>query len=193
MRASDIPLVLWDYCAKRRARMNNLTERNLLQLQGQNTTMGTLGEEGDISNLCNFQWFEWFYFRDQGESFTVQKESLRRVLGTAKNCGNEMSQWILSQTHKLFHDAPFTNCWNRGLPAASTALFSGILRGAPSSSSYGVSSTSSVLKGFTGRDIESPSFTHMFSINNKRCAIQLNCSTTLPTPYKDQRAQQQFS
>ena len=74
MQESDSPLVLWDYCAERRARINNLTARNLFQLQGKNTTMATLGEEGDISNLCNFQWFEWCYFRDQGGSFPMQKK-----------------------------------------------------------------------------------------------------------------------
>ena len=66
MQESDSPLILCDYCTKRRAIINNLTARNLFQLKGQNPTMATLGEEGDISNLCNFQWFESCYFRDQG-------------------------------------------------------------------------------------------------------------------------------
>ena len=57
MRESDIPLVLWYYCAERRAQINNLTAKNLFQIQGQNPRMETLGEEGDISNICNFQWF----------------------------------------------------------------------------------------------------------------------------------------
>ena len=43
MQESDSPLVIGDYCAKRRAIINNLTARNLFQLQGQNTTMETLG------------------------------------------------------------------------------------------------------------------------------------------------------
>ena len=72
MRESDSPLVLWDYCAEIRARNNNLTATKLFQLQGQNPTMATLGEEGDILNLC--------YFRDQGESFPMQKEALGKVL-----------------------------------------------------------------------------------------------------------------
>ena len=54
MQESDSPLILWDYCAERRARVNNLTARNFFQLQEQNPTMSTLGEEGDTSNICNF-------------------------------------------------------------------------------------------------------------------------------------------
>ena len=102
MRESDILLILWDYCAERRSRINKLTARNLFQLQGQNPTMATLGEEGYILNLCNFQWFEWCYFMDQGESFPMQKEALGKVLGPAKNCGNEMAQWILNSNSQIF-------------------------------------------------------------------------------------------
>ena len=57
MRYSDSPMVLWDYCAERRVRINNLTARKLFQLQGQNPYMVTMGEEGDISNICMFKWF----------------------------------------------------------------------------------------------------------------------------------------
>ena len=41
-------MVLWDYCAERRARINNLAARKLFNLQGQNPYMATLGDEGDI-------------------------------------------------------------------------------------------------------------------------------------------------
>ena len=58
MQKSDILLIIWDYCAERRARIKNLTTRNLFQLQGQKPTMATIGEEGYISNIFNFQWFE---------------------------------------------------------------------------------------------------------------------------------------
>ena len=78
IRKSNSPLVLWDYCAKRRAIINNLTARNLFELQGHNPTMVTLGEEGDISNLCYFQWFEWCYFRDQWGVVSDAKRSPRK-------------------------------------------------------------------------------------------------------------------
>ena len=68
--------------------------------------MAALGEEGDISNICNFQWFEWCDFMDQGELFPMQKEALGKVLGPAKNCGNEMAQWILKSNSKIFPRRP---------------------------------------------------------------------------------------
>ena len=78
MQESYSPLILCDYCAKRGARINILTARNLFQLKVQNPTMATLGKEVDISNICNFQWFERCYFRDQGESFSMQKRRPRK-------------------------------------------------------------------------------------------------------------------
>ena len=36
MKESNCPLALWDYCVKRRARINNLTARNLFSLHGSN-------------------------------------------------------------------------------------------------------------------------------------------------------------
>ena len=101
MRDSDSPLVFWDYCAERRARINNLTARNIFQNDGQNPTMSTLGDQGDISNLCCFQWFEWVYMREQKEPFPGQKEVLGRILGPAKNSGNEMTQWVLKSNGNI--------------------------------------------------------------------------------------------
>lgn len=101
LRESNSPLVLWDFCAERRARIHNLTARDLFQLQGQNPHSATLGEEGDISNLCQFDWYDWCYFRDKSESFPFQSQTLGRVLGPAKNAGNEMNQWILKSNGKI--------------------------------------------------------------------------------------------
>ena len=101
LRESHAPLVLWDYCAERRARIHNLTAWDLFQLQGQNPHSATLGDEGNISNLCQFNWYQWCYFRDKSASFPFQTQSLGRVLGPAKNAGNEMSQWILKDNGKV--------------------------------------------------------------------------------------------
>jgi hypothetical protein len=101
MRESNCPLVLWDYCAERRARIHNLTPKKLFQLQDQNPHTATTGEEGDISNLCVFGWYEWCYYREQGSQFPYPKEQLGRVLGPAKNSGNEMAQWVLKSNGKI--------------------------------------------------------------------------------------------
>ena len=95
MRTANSPLVLWDYCAERKARIHNLTARGLFQLEGQNPYTATFGEEGDISNVCTFGWYEWCYFRNHSSKFPFPQEEVGRVLGPAKNAGNEMAQWVL--------------------------------------------------------------------------------------------------
>ena len=103
MRDSHSPLVLWDYCAERRAAIFSLTSRDLFQLQGSNPYTATFGEQGDISNLCQFAWYDWAYYYDESSvsKFPFPKAALCRVLGPAKNEGNEMAQWILKQNGKV--------------------------------------------------------------------------------------------
>ncbi|GAF79741.1 unnamed protein product, partial [marine sediment metagenome] len=43
MKDSNCPLVFWDYCAERRARVNNLTAKKLFQLEGQNAHYSVTG------------------------------------------------------------------------------------------------------------------------------------------------------
>ena len=95
MKESDCPLAFWDYCVERRARINNLTAKDLFKLHGSNAYTALTGEEGDISNLCQYKWYDWCYFRDQTKKFPYNREILGRVLGPAKGEGNEMAQWIL--------------------------------------------------------------------------------------------------
>ena len=95
MKDSDCPLAFWDYCVERRARINNMTAKDLFQLHGSNAHTALTGDEGDISNLCNYKWYDWCYFRDHKNKFPFNREVLGRVLGPAKGEGNEMAQWIL--------------------------------------------------------------------------------------------------
>ena len=95
MKSSNCPLAFWDYCVERRARVNNLTARDMFSLHGSNPHTSLTGDEGDISNLCRFDWYEWCYYREQGNAFPYHKEILGRVLGPASGEGNEMAQWIL--------------------------------------------------------------------------------------------------
>jgi hypothetical protein len=99
MRTSDSPLIFWDYCAERRALVNNLTAKRLPQLQGiSNAHTLTTGDVADISNSCIHEFFGWCIYRNQGEDFPYQKKLLGRVLGPAKHVANEMAQYIV--THK---------------------------------------------------------------------------------------------
>ena len=95
LKSSNCPIAFWDYCMERRARINNLTARNLFQLHGTNAYTALTGDEGDISNLCRYDWYEWCYYREQTAKFPFNKEVLGRVLGPARGEGNAMAQWIL--------------------------------------------------------------------------------------------------
>lgn len=99
LRVSNCPMVLWDYCIERRARIHNVAPRDLFQLNGNNPITATLGEQGDISNICTFAWYDWCYYReDRNVSFPHQKEKLGRVLGPMKNEGNKMCQAVLTSS-----------------------------------------------------------------------------------------------
>ena len=89
--------------------MNNLTARNLFQLEGQNPNLDTFDEECDISNICEFKWVEWCYFRQQKEDFPLPKAVLGRVLGPSKNAGNEMAQWVLQLNGQI---VPRRSLWH---------------------------------------------------------------------------------
>ena len=76
MKESDSPLVFWDYCVERHARINNLTAKDLFQLHGTNAHTATLHEEADISNLCRYGWYEWCYYLEQTNKFPFNHEVL---------------------------------------------------------------------------------------------------------------------
>ena len=95
-------MILWDFCAERWMRINNLTDWPLLQLQGQNLHLTTFGEEGDISNESQFKCYEWAYAMDGATKFPNQDQFLCRVLGTTKNYVNKMAQWCLKMNGEIF-------------------------------------------------------------------------------------------
>jgi hypothetical protein len=94
-KESGCPLAFWDYCVERRARIHNLTAKDLFTLHGSNPHTALTGEDGDISNLCQYKWYAWCYFREQKQRFLFNREVLGRVFGPAKGKGNEMAQWIM--------------------------------------------------------------------------------------------------
>ena len=99
LRISNSPLVLWDYCAERRALIHNLIPRDLFQTCGKTPVEATFGSQGDISNLSQFDWYDWCYYREEsGHKFPYQKYLLGRVLGPSKNEGNEMAQNVLNHS-----------------------------------------------------------------------------------------------
>ncbi|EJK65892.1 hypothetical protein THAOC_13210, partial [Thalassiosira oceanica] len=99
LRASGAPLVLWDYCMERRAAIYNVTARDDIKLGGQTPHARMFGDTPDISNLV-WGWYDWVYYRDN-KSFPRPREVLGRVLGPAKNQGNEMAQYVLQINGKV--------------------------------------------------------------------------------------------
>jgi hypothetical protein len=95
MKASDCPIVFWDYCVERRAQINNLMAKDNFKLHSSNAYTLLTGAEGDISKVCQCGWYDWCYYREQKAKFPFNREVLGRVLGPAKSEGNEMAQWIL--------------------------------------------------------------------------------------------------
>ena len=52
MHESNSPMILWDYCVERWARINNLTAKDNFKLHGTTPHTATMAVEGDISSLC---------------------------------------------------------------------------------------------------------------------------------------------
>jgi hypothetical protein len=101
MKHQDSPMVFWDYCIERRARIHNLIAKSSFKLHGSNPCTLTLGEEGDISNICQSGWDELCYYREHTAAFPNQQEVLGRVLGPARGEGNEMCQSVLMGNGKV--------------------------------------------------------------------------------------------
>ena len=95
MCESNSPMILWDYCVERWARINNLTAKDNFKLHGTTPHTATMAEEGNISSLCQFGWYEWCYYHEQTAAFPHNREVLGRVLGPTCGEGNEMAQWVL--------------------------------------------------------------------------------------------------
>ena len=83
MKESNYPLAFWDYFMERRARINNLTAKDLFSLHGGNAHTSLTGDEGEIPALFHFGWYKWCYFKENRETFTFNREVLGRILGPA--------------------------------------------------------------------------------------------------------------
>ena len=101
MRKTNSPMILWDYCVERRARINNLTAKDNFKLDGTTPHTATMAEEGDISSLCQFGWYEWCYYCEHTAAFPNNREVLGRVLGPVRGEGNEMAQWVLKANGRV--------------------------------------------------------------------------------------------
>ena len=97
----DSPLVFWDYCIERRAKIENSIAKENYLLKGSVPHSVMTGEMTDISNLCNFKWYEWVKFRKPGELYPYPTEWIGRCLGPATSKGNAMSQHVLTESGEV--------------------------------------------------------------------------------------------
>ena len=95
MKESNCPISFWDYCMERRARINNLTAKNMFSRYGSNPRSSLTGEEGDILGLCQYNWYQWCYYREGGAKFPFNCKVIGRVLDPATGAGNEMAKCLL--------------------------------------------------------------------------------------------------
>ena len=101
MIRANSPMIFWDFCIERRARIENALAKNNHLLKGSVPHSVISGEVTDISNICNFGWNEWIKFRKPGEKYPYPTEWLGRCLGPAHNKGNEMSQSVLTEAGEV--------------------------------------------------------------------------------------------
>jgi hypothetical protein len=102
MKEFDCPLAFWDCCVERRARINNLTAKDLFMPHGTTHHTALAGEDRDMSNLlCQCKWCDWCYFCKQKEGLPFNREMLGRVLGPVKGEGNKMAQQTLKANGKI--------------------------------------------------------------------------------------------
>ena len=71
-----------------RARINNLTSRNLFRRHIINDCASLTGEEGSMLNLCQLVWCNWACCSEITNRFPTDKELLGTTLGPDRGEGN---------------------------------------------------------------------------------------------------------
>jgi hypothetical protein len=96
MRHSGSPRKLWNFCGVWWAAVRRLTSMD--KLDGRTPTEVITGTTPDISQYAEFDWYEPIRFLDNCLVFPNERKLLRRFLGVAENCTEEMSYRILNET-----------------------------------------------------------------------------------------------
>ena len=73
LRASNAPMVLWDYAMERRALIHNAVPRPLFQCNGLSPHTATFGSQGDISNLCVLAGMNGYIIETMAPSQRIRK------------------------------------------------------------------------------------------------------------------------
>ena len=97
LKASNEPLVLWCYCAKRCSKIINATACNNYHLKGQTPHTLTNVQPTHISDIYYFGWYLWWYYQDPAAKYPNRSYRLGRVLGPVDHYGTDMSQWVINE------------------------------------------------------------------------------------------------
>ena len=81
MRATNTPVVLWDYCLEYLAEVRNMTVGNKVALSDRTPFEHIHNFTPDISELLEFSWYQWVWYYDALEKIS----HLGRWLGPAHN------------------------------------------------------------------------------------------------------------
>ncbi len=100
MTSKRVPQRLWDFCPKWSCEIKNKTARNLYALEDRTPFEATIGETPDISSLLSFDFYDPVWYYDETAAFQAPKRQLGRWLGEAKDFGQAMCYWVLSDTAK---------------------------------------------------------------------------------------------
>ena len=103
-------MFLWDYAIELRALIHNVVPRPLFQAQGGKPHVFTIGTDNDIYSICNFGCCEWVCYRNSGY-LPENKEKLRRIPGSCKNEGYEMSQSIIASSVYVITHQTIRSLW----------------------------------------------------------------------------------
>ena len=98
LKQTAAPIKLWDYCWEHITHLRNLTASDHRLLDDETPYQKVYGSTPNITEFVQFKWFEWIWFYDTKNPL---KESLGRYLGSAQNCGEGFTSYILTKNGKV--------------------------------------------------------------------------------------------
>jgi hypothetical protein len=94
MARTNIPKVLWDYCAAYVADITCYTANDIYVLHGCTPHEMVTGNTPDITEYTEFSWYKAIYYYDD-YPFPETKRNIARWLGVAHHVGQALCYWIL--------------------------------------------------------------------------------------------------
>ena len=98
---SNVPLAVWDYCAKWRARVHNLTARDKFDTSDMNPFTRVTGDVANILYMCVHKFYDVVRYGEQKAGFPFSKSKLGRFLGPCRNNFNKMTMNIMTKNGSI--------------------------------------------------------------------------------------------